>query len=221
MTTGGSRKFEFGLEFSQSGEVLRDTGVQRVWNEEELEQERARARTAGAGDATAQAAREQAQALRAMAGQLSLVLAHLTRLTEELRNDAATLALTAARKIAGTAIARYPAAEVEALVEACARELRAAPRLKVTLPAEHAEILRARLEEMLDNIGFAGALRVTVSDRIAPGGCALDWDQGGAESDPARTLARIEAMVEQRLQETQPLQLDLSARAFGAPEGEQ
>lgn len=219
--TQSARKFEFGLEFSESGEVLRDTNVQRVWNEQEMEAERARAREAGAYDAAAQAAREQAQALKAMASQLSLVLAHLTRLTDELRTDAANLALAAARKIAGAAIANYPAAEIEALTEACAAELRAAPRLKVTLPAAHADVLQPKLEEMLQGIGFAGALRVAVSDRIAPGGCALDWDQGSVDSDPARTLARIEALVAQRLKEAPPPQLDLFAAApRGRPEDE-
>jgi flagellar assembly protein FliH len=219
--TNTARKFEFGVEFSEDGEVLRDTNVQRIWNELELELERARAREAGAGDASAQAAREQAQALKAMASQLSLVLAHLTRLTEELRADAAALALATARKIAGAAIDQYPQAELEALVQACAAELRAAPRLRVTLPAAHAETLQLKLEEMLDMIGFAGALRVAVSDRIAPGGCALDWDQGAVDADPARTLARIEALVEQRLKEAPPPQVDLfAARARGRPEDE-
>lgn len=217
--TNPARRFEFGLEFSEDGEVLRDTNVQRIWNEQEIEVERARARRVGAEDAAVQAAREQAQALKAMAGQLSLVLAHLTRLTDELRADAAGLALAAARKIAGSAVANYPAAELEALTQACASELRAAPRLRVTLPAAHAEVLRPKLEEMLDGIGFPGALRVAVSDRLAPGGCSLDWDHGSVDSDPAQMLARIEALVAQRLTEAPPPQVDLfAARTHGRPE---
>src|SRR5690606_18510022 len=94
------RKFTFGVEFSEDGKVLRDEKVQRVWNEDEIETEREQAREAGAREAQAQAAREQAAALKAMAGQLQLVLAHLSRLTEELRADAAALALAAAKKIA-------------------------------------------------------------------------------------------------------------------------
>ncbi len=219
--TATARKFEFGLEFSEDGEVLRDTGVQRVWNEQEIEVERDAARREGASEAQAEAAREQAQALRAMAGQLQLVLAHLTRLTEELRSDAATLALTAARKIAGTAVERFPDAEIEALTEACAAELRAAPRLKVTLPAAHAEALKPKLEEMLEGIGFAGALRVAVSEQIAPGGCSLDWENGAVDSDPASVADRIEALVEQRMKEAPAPQLDLfAAKAQSAPESE-
>ncbi len=219
--TGSARKFEFGLEFSESGDVLRDTNVQRVWNEREIEDERARAREEGAADLAAQAAREQAAALKAMASQLSLVLAHLTRLTGELRRDAADLALVTARKIAGAAVARRPESEIEALVRDCAAELRAAPRLCVTLPAAHAEILRPMLEQMLESIGFAGALRVIASEKIAPGGCALDWEQGAVESDPARMLERIEALVEQRLAEAPAPSLDLLAeKAPPAPESE-
>lgn len=214
--TGAARKFSFDVEFSEDGEILRDSTVQRVWNAEEVQSAQEKARAEGVHDAEAEAAREQAAALKAMAGQLSLVLAHLTRLTDELRRDAGDLALTAARKIAGTALERFPEAEIEELVDACAAELRGAPRLKVTLPAAHAETLRPKLEEMLAGIGFAGALRIEESEAIAPGGCALDWEQGSVSSDPEAMRQRIEEMVEQRLAEPPPPQLDLFAS--GAPD---
>lgn len=217
-----ARKFEFGVEFSSTGEVLRDASVQRVWNAEEVAAARDAAREEGALDEAALAQRQQAEALKAMASQLSLVLGHLTRLTDELRRDAAALALTAARKIAGTAVENYPDAELEALVEACAEELRAAPRLKVTLPAANAEALKPALEQMLEGIGYSGALRVAVSEGVAPGGCALDWEHGAVSSDPAEIAQRIETLVAERLAEAPAPQLDLFAAmgARGAPESE-
>ena len=59
---------------------------------------------------------------------MQMALSQTASIHDSLRADAAELALTAARKIAGAALAGYPDAELTDLIESCASELRAAPR---------------------------------------------------------------------------------------------
>jgi len=189
-----AKPFEFGTEFSPDGEVLRSSTVKRSYTPEEVEAEREKAREEGRRGAEAEAA----QALKTLAGQMQLALGQTAAAREALRAEAAELALIAARKIAGAALEARPDAELHALVEACAGELRAAPRLRAGLPQALLERLKPDLERAVAEIGFEGRLRVEALDSGAPGAVSLDWDEGAVSFDPAETAERIETLVRAR-----------------------
>lgn len=197
--TAASRPFDFGTEFAPDGEVLRSKTVKRVFSPEDLEQAREEGRQEGRQSAEAEAAEAAAAALKTLAGQMQMALSQVGNLHESLRAEAAELTLAASRKIAGSALEARPEAEMAELVEICAAELRAAPRLIARLPEPLMERLEPQLEQALEGIGFSGMLRVEAIADGAPGAVSLDWEEGAVSFDPAETCARIETLLRARL----------------------
>jgi len=185
------KPFDFGTEFSADGEVLRSSTVRKAFTAEEVEPECEKARAEGAKGAEGQAA----QALQTLASQMQLALAQ----TGAISAAASEMALAAARKIAGEALANAPDAELTALIEACASELRGAPRLRARLPDSLMETLKPRLEQAVADIGFEGRLIVEPMEGGAPGAVSLDWEDGAVTFDPSDTADRIEHIVRARL----------------------
>ena len=189
--SGDPKPFDFGAEFAPDGQVLRSSTVRKIFTVDEVEAERAAAREEGRRGAEGEAA----QALKTLAGQMQLALSQ----TAAISAASAEMALAAARKIAGEALAARPEAELLALVEECAAELREAPRLRVRLPDNLIEALKPQLEQAVADIGFEGRLKVEPMEGGAPGAVSLDWDDGAVCFDPADAGARIEALVRARL----------------------
>ncbi|WP_022697064.1 flagellar assembly protein FliH [Euryhalocaulis caribicus] len=190
-----AKPFQFGTEFSADGEVLRSAETKRVLTLEEVEAEKDKAREEGRQGMEAEAA----QALKTLAGQMQMALSQTASIHDSLRADAAELALTAARKIAGAALDGYPDAELTDLIESCASELRAAPRLRARVPAHLMDRLKPALEQAVAEIGFEGMLRVDPVEDAASGMVCLDWDEGAVTFDPEETTARIETLVRGRM----------------------
>lgn len=190
------KPFDFGTEFAPDGEVLRSPQVKRMLNLEEVEAEKNKAREEGRQEIEGEAA----QALKTLAGQMQMALGQTAAIRDALRADAAELALFSARKIAGAALADRPEAELTDLIEACASELRAAPRLRASVPAHLMERLKPALEQAVDEIGFEGMLRVEPMEDGAPGAVSLDWDEGAVSFDPAETAQRIENLIRGRME---------------------
>ena len=110
---------------------------------------------------------------------------------------AATLALTAARRLAPALIAREPLAEVSALIEACLAPLRDVPHLVVRLTDTLAEPVSEHVAALVERQGFAGRLVVLGDPEIAPGDCRIEWADGGL----TRERAAIEAEIDQHVSE--------------------
>lgn len=201
-TAAASEPFDFGTEFAPDGEVLRSKTVKRVFSPEDLEQAREEGRQEGRQSAEAEAAEAAAAALKTLAGQMQMALGQVGNVHESLRAEAAELTLAASRKIAGSALNARPEAEMAELVEICAAELRASPRLIARLPESLMERLKPQLEQALENIGFNGMLRVEAIENGAPGAVSLDWEEGAVSFDPAETRARIETLLRARLSPT-------------------
>lgn len=198
-TAAASEPFDFGTEFAPDGEVLRSKTVKRVFSPEDLEQAREEGRQEGRQSAEAEAAEAAAAAMKTLAGQMQMALSQVGRVHESLRAEAAELTLAASQKIAGSALKARPEAEMAELVEICAAELRASPRLIARLPGPLMERLKPQLEQALEAIGFSGMLRVEAIDKGAPGAVSLDWEDGAVSFDPAETRTRIESLLRSRL----------------------
>lgn len=197
--TAAAQPFDFGTEFAPDGEVLRSKSVKRVFTPEDMEQAREEGRQEGRRSAEAEAAEAAAAAMKTLAGQMQMALAQVGNIHESLRAEAAELTLAASKKIAGSALTARPEAELEELVEVCAAELRAAPRLIARLPESLIERLKPQLEAALEGIGFSGMLRVEPVEDGAPGAVSLDWEEGAVAFDPAEMQARVETLLRARL----------------------
>lgn len=188
-----AEKFDFDTVFSADGEVLRDGNrVKRMLTPEEVEGIRQRAFQEGTESETAKAAQAQAEALRAIASQMQLILAHLSAESDQLREQSASLALITAKKLAGAALS---ADADKAVIEFCTsvmQDLRGAPHFSVKCPEAIAGEVSAALEQIASEAGFAGSVTVRAAPDMTGADCRLDWGQGGVE----RTFEEIEARVD-------------------------
>jgi flagellar assembly protein FliH len=191
------RKFAFDTEFAPDGAIV--SAAPRKLDPEEVEAVRAEAYRRGTEDATARAEREAAAALQALADAASAILTRLDVESRAMREEAARIALAAARKIAGAALDAYGAERAAAAVEAAMETLRQQPRLVVKLSPEAAEQLGPRIAEMCATHAYAGAVLVRPQPGMRSGDVAIDWSDGAIAMSPDEAARRIEELIEAAL----------------------
>lgn len=113
--------------------------------------------------------------------------------------DAAELAIAAARKLAPALISRQPMAELEAILRDCLGELRDTPHLAVRLADELVEPMRERLDALCRQTGFAGRIVVLGDPDMALGDGRIDWADGGVVRDRAAMERALDAALERYL----------------------
>jgi flagellar assembly protein FliH len=139
--------------------------------------------------------RRAADGLEAVAAGLAGLDAAQARAVAELRAEAARLALAIAGRLAPALIARQPLSEIEAVIAECLTQLPTEPRVVVRVAEGLVETLSGRIDELARRIGFSGAVVLLGEPAMAPGDARVEWADGGAERDLARTLAAIEEVV--------------------------
>ena len=187
-----AKPFAFDREFAPDGTVLREgEKIRRVLTEDEAQALVADAAEQARMTEEAEAARASAEALRQVNAKLQALLARLDAESEALREDAARLAVAAARTIAGKALERYGADTVEACAKEALADLRAEPRIAVRVAPALADPIAERLYAFAQAEGLEGAIMVRADEDIATGDCVLEWRAGAVE----RTAADIDARI--------------------------
>jgi flagellar assembly protein FliH len=190
--SNNAKPFAFDREFAPDGTVLRDgQTIRRVLTEEEAQAMAASAAEQARASEEAEAARASAEALRQVNAKLQALIAQLNAESEALREDAARLAVAAARAIAGQALEQYGADTIEACAKDALTDLRAEPRIAVRVAPGLADVIAERLYAFAEAEGLDGAVVVRADDEIAGGDCVLEWRAGTVE----RTASDIEARI--------------------------
>jgi flagellar assembly protein FliH len=151
------------------------------------------------------AAETQAQEIGKLVLALRDVVARSSKATDDVRQEAAMIALTAARKLAGAALDALPGADVEDVLRHALHQALGEPRIVLHTSSKVAEILRPKLAEIALEEGFDGRIVVTGEATMGAGDCRIEWRGGGAE----RSITSIEAAI-----------ADLIARRFSNPSEE-
>lgn len=194
------QKFGFETEFDAVGQVAYiATRPKRSYSPEEVEAVRRAALDEGERMALESLARRQAEALEQIADACRRALPRLAEVAHANRAGAAGLAMACARGVADAALDAFPAAPIQAAVEALSRELDAQPRLVAVVPEGLAEDLRPALEEAVLAAGFAGALVLREDAAMADGAFTLDFGDGRAAFDPDEAARRVTEALEQTL----------------------
>jgi flagellar assembly protein FliH len=119
------KPFAFDREFAADGTVLRDGNkIKKILTEAEAQAMAEAAASEARKCEEAEAAKAAADALRQVTGKLQALHARLDQESEAMREDAARLALAAARAIAGAALDQYGADTIEACVVEALSDLR-------------------------------------------------------------------------------------------------
>jgi flagellar assembly protein FliH len=191
------RKYAFDTEFGPDGAIVKD--APKKLTQEEIAAECAAAYERGKQDAVAQAERQAAAALQALADAASAVLTRLDVESRSMRDEAARIAIAAARKIAGASLDAFGPERAAAAIEAAMDALRHQPRLLVKLSPEMAATLKPRITEMCETHAYAGVVLVREQAGLKQGEVIIDWSDGVIAMNPDEAADRINALVEAAL----------------------
>ena len=198
--TSPPRRFNFETEFDDAGAVAyQPPRPKKFFTPEEVEQARIEAFAEGERSALAQAEADLARAMAQIADAARLGLGALAEVAHAHRSGTAALSMAAARKIADSALARYPEAPVAAALEALAREVEASPRLLVKVAPEARERVQAALDELAVSLGHQGRIEARAEPGMTLAAFVLDWGDGRAAFDPVDAAVRIQAALDQAL----------------------
>lgn len=193
-------KFTFDTIFSEAGEILQEAPkpAKRSYLPKEVDEIREAAKAEGSRDAQAMADQAVAASLKQMAAVMESLFHVLDQEVENVRKEAAQLALAIGTKIAGRALEEYPTLEIEAIIDECLGNLRNEPHIYIEVHPDHAETIGARLQETLAGRTYRGEVHIEASNGLGETGLRVEWSNGGLERAPERLAAAIAKIVEQK-----------------------
>jgi flagellar assembly protein FliH len=194
MTKNSAPKFTFDTEFN-GAEDRRAPAAQARQKQtltiEELENVKAAARNEGESSSQARAtdALERTIAALTISVRAALDLSHAE--IEQVRDDAARLAMAMAKKIAPAALAALPASDVEAALRQAMHQAIAEPRITLRAAPVVTEVLEPRLNDIAHEEGYEGRVLIAADPAMTGADCRIEWRGGGAE--------RSESVIEDAL----------------------
>jgi flagellar assembly protein FliH len=156
-------------------------------------------KTSGIAEAVSAHDAALAAACAALANSISQLLDHADAEIALMRREAVELAMITASKLAPALIAREPAAEIEALVEACLESLKTESHIVVRVAESMHDSVETRLNEIAAKRGFAGRVIVAVDDVLTPGDVKVEWQGGGAERSLQAVMRTIDSVIERHV----------------------
>ncbi len=112
------------------------------------------------------------------------------------RHSSLLLAMTIAKKLAGSLLQRYPADHIEQFFRTSLALLPDKTSLRLLVAPGLAATLHPRLQALLERNGQENALQIIEDDTIEGVSCRLIWTDGGIEQDTDALFARIESLIE-------------------------
>jgi flagellar assembly protein FliH len=177
-------KFTFDTEFS-GAEDRRAPAAQARQKQtltiEELEKVKAVARNEGESSSQARAteALERTVAALTISVRAALDVSHAE--IEQVRDDAARLAMAMAKKIAPAALAALPAGDVEAALRQAMHQAIAEPRITLRAAPGVTQLLEPKLTDIAHEEGYEGRVQIAADPAMTGADCRIEWRGGGAE----------------------------------------
>lgn len=131
----------------------------------------------------------------AIGASLSKIVSEIDVAVVEHAEAAADLAMTVARVLAPTLVAKEPLAELETLLADCAANLRQTAKLTLTVNDTLVEAAEKRLQQVVDSVGFEGRLTLVGDPNTAIGDCRIVWTDGGV----VRAIGDLDRTVRERV----------------------
>jgi flagellar assembly protein FliH len=150
---------------------------------------------AGEKNATAMAAQTIASAAATLATRTADASAALDEAVHGIEREAVELATIVGRKLAAHLLARYPVAEIEALVAECMASLEGVPHLVIHCHPDIAEAVRETATAHMATSGFSGRLIVMGDPDQRLGDGKLEWVDGGLTRDINTISREIDARI--------------------------
>jgi len=195
MSNSGT-KYTFDTEFRPEGDLISNAARARqkkVYTHAEIDQMCAKAREQGMKAGQVRAQEAVASGTNEVLDALRSLLSRTSKDVEQVRTEAAGIAMLAARKLARAALAAVPEAEVEAALREAMHQAIGEPRVLLRASPRVAEAISARITEIAHDEGFDGRIQISGDPNLKSADCRVEWRGGGAE--------RNESAIEQALTE--------------------
>ena len=196
------------------------------FSEEELEAARQQALTIGQAQGRDEALRglEQhcADGLEGLSAQLDQLGRQIDERLEMISSDGLLAALTVVRKLFPALARREELREIEAVVKDCLQRLHQEPRIVVRLSEGMLDRFKERIDQIAAQTGFEGRLVLLCEPDFQPSDVKVEWADGGAERNTARTWSEIESRLQHCIKPSQrpdPINLTPDDRAPVETEG--
>ena len=197
-----SSKFTFDTEFHAGGTERRTADAERrqkkTMTMDELDSLKASARAEGESAATVRNAEAVERAISALTIAVRATADQIHVEVENVRAEAAAIALAAARKLAPAAIAALPQGDVEAALREAMHQAIGEPRLTLRINPEIAALIEPRLAEIAHEEGYDGRVHLIPDPHFHGADCRIEWRGGGAERSFETIEAALTQIIEQR-----------------------
>ena len=201
MTGKATAKFTFDTEFRGASDVASDAARARqkkTLTIEEIETLRASAQAEGTQAASVRAAENIERTADALVMALRAALDRSHDEIENLRAEAAALALAAAKKIAPAALAALPAGDVENALREAMHQAIGEPRITLRAAPDVIAALEGKIEAIAHEEGYDGRVILAADPAITGADCRIEWRGGGSERSEAAIEAALDALVARR-----------------------
>ena len=189
-----AKKFTFDVEFRPEGDLISNAARARqrkVLTQDELDHLLTRARHDGMKMGQVRAAEATVAAVEALSTVVRESLGAAKNEIEQLRREAAMLALVVARKLARQAVAALPEAEVEAALREAIHQAISEPRIVLKAAPDVVAAIKDKLEDLARDTGYEGRIVATAEAGMKTGDCRIEWRGGGAE----RSMDHVEQAI--------------------------
>jgi flagellar assembly protein FliH len=199
-----ANKYLFDISFDAPGGDARQRGavtpaaaaISRADLDAAAARARAEGHAAGLAEATAQRDQRIGDALTAIAQQLAALFGAQDEARRKSERTTIELTRTIAGKLFPALVRSGGLVELEAIVGQCMHDAIGEPRLVLRVPDAIFEAARQRMAPLAASLGFPGKLIILVDDTLGQSDCRVEWADGGAERDTARSWREIEAALD-------------------------
>jgi len=205
-TQQAARKFTFDTEFVAAQDVPAPSARARqkqTLTVEELDGLKAAARSEGESTAGVRAAEALERGVAALTISVRAALDNSHAEIEQVRAEAAAIALAMAKKIAPAALAALPAGDVENALRAAMHQAIGEPRITLRAAPGVAEVLEPRIADIAYQEGYEGRVMIAADPHITGADCRIEWRGGGAERSEQAIEEALTALIERRFSSLQ------------------
>jgi flagellar assembly protein FliH len=182
-----AKKFLFDTDFRGNGRPAVDEGA--------LDQARAEGFRSGQDQARRESEQQTGALLMQLVRHCERLLAQQDERIAAIEAQAAQLAITTARGLAGAALAEKPLAQLLGAARECLGHARHAPHLVIRVHESLVETVESKVAGLARETGFGGRLVVLGEPDIAIGDGKLEWADGGIAIDSSQLDAAVETAV--------------------------
>jgi flagellar assembly protein FliH len=196
-----AKKFTFDTEFlgaeSRPAPAARARQKQTLTTEE-LDNLQASARNEGESHASVRAAEALERTVAALTISVRAALDTCHTEIEAVRNEAASLALAMAKKIAPAALAALPAGDVEQALRQAMLQAIGEPRITLRASPAVVAVLEPRITDIAHEEGYDGRVMIASDPHITGADCRIEWRGGGAERSEQAIEEALTALIAHR-----------------------